>query len=245
VRRPARLLAAAALLLGSAAAVAAQPAPVPREAIEQIIRDYLREHPEVVVEALRAHEAKLRADEQTRVSRMLEARRQELLADPEAPVGGNPAGDVTVVEFFDYRCGYCRGVAPTLRTLVQGDPRVRVVYKELPILGPDSLVASRMALAARAQGKYTVFHEALMAADGALTRAAALDVARTVGLDTDRLERDMAAPSISAALQRNLDLARALGLNGTPAFVVGTQIAPGALDLDALKRLVEEARAGR
>jgi len=240
-----RHLGAALLLLGSAAVAAAQPAALPREAVEQIIRDYLREHPEVVVEAFRAYEAKQRADEEARVGRMLDARRQELVADPDAPVGGNPAGDVTVVEFFDYRCGYCRGVAPAVRALVQADPRVRLVYKELPILGPDSLVAARMALAARAQGKYTAFHDALMAVDGPLTSAAALGVARTVGLDTDRLERDMATPAITAALQRNLDLARALGLNGTPAFVVGGQIAPGALDLEALKRLVEEARAKR
>jgi len=222
---------------------AAEPAGGPsREAIEQIVREYLLAHPEVVAEALRALEARQRADKRQRVSTAIRAHRDELLADPGTPVGGDPQGDVTIVEFFDYRCGYCRSVAPIVKQLLRQDKRIRVVYKELPILGPESLLASRAALAAHAQGKYTAFHEALMGAGGPLTSDAIMDIARRSGLDTASLRRDMESPQITALLRRNHALAGALGVTGTPAFIVGDELVPGALDLATLAQLVERAR---
>ncbi len=214
-----------------------------RQAIEKAIRDYLKAHPEVVEEALQVLEARRREEEKRRAREAVQANRDQLLNDGASPVGGNPQGDVTVVEFFDYRCGYCKGVAPDVKKLLQEDPNVRLVYKEFPILGPESALAARAALAAHAQGKYRPFHDALMAASGPLTMPAILQLARKAGLDAAKLRLAMEAPEIRATIERNRALADALGITGTPAFVVGTELVPGAVDLHALKALVSQARA--
>jgi len=213
-----------------------------REAVEQIIREYLGEHPEVILDSVRAYQEKQRAAQREQARDNLRARRDEFLNDPAAPIGGNPRGDVTVVEFFDYRCVHCRNVAPVLKKLVREDANIRVVYKEFPILGPDSLVAARAALAARGQGKYLVFHDALMSAPSPVTAAAVMAIAAKVGLDTARLEKDMASPAILGTLQKNKELAQAVGIQGTPAFVIGDELVGGATSLENLKRLVKQAR---
>ena len=214
-----------------------------RQATEEVIRDYLLKHPEVVEQALQVLEQRRREAEKQRARDAVAAHREELLRDPGSPVGGNPRGDVTVVEFFDYRCGYCKGVAGTVRQLLEEDPGIRLVYKEFPILGDESLLAAGAALAARAQGRYGAFHDALMAASGPWTLPVLLQVAARVGLDAGKLQADMEAPEIHAAIERNRALAEALGITGTPAFVVGFELVPGALDLHALKALVSQARA--
>jgi protein-disulfide isomerase len=231
----------AGIVWSTGPAGAADP-PLSRESVEQIVRDYLIRHPEVVGNALRALEQQREVAERQRRAEALRTYQRDLTRDPAAPVAGNPDGDVTVVEFFDYRCGYCKTVAPTVQQLLREDSKVRVVYKELPILGPDSLLAARAALAARTQGKYAALHEALMAAKEPLTRPAILDIARRAGLDATRLDKDMEAPEILAHIRRNHELAEMIGVNGTPAFVIGTEVAPGALDLPSFKRLVEQAR---
>jgi protein-disulfide isomerase len=245
MRRLARAVLALALaagIAGWAASVEAADPPLSREAVEQIVRDYLIRHPEVVGNALRALEQQREVAERQRRAEALRTYQKDLTRDPAAPVAGNPDGDVTVVEFFDYRCGFCKTVLPTVQQLLREDPKVRVVYKELPILGPDSLLASRAALAARTQGKYAALHDALMAAREPLTRPTILDIARRAGLDAGRLDKDMEAPAILAQIRRNHELAEKIGINGTPAFVIGAELAPGALDLATLKRLVDQAR---
>ncbi|MFN8924770.1 MAG: DsbA family protein [Rhodospirillales bacterium] len=213
-----------------------------RAEIERIVRDVIRENPEIVLEALealRSREAKAR-EEQAR--RMLTERREDLLRDPASPVGGNPQGDVTIVEFFDYQCGYCKTVHGTVKDLLASDGRIRTVYTEFPILGPGSVLASRAALASRGQGKYLAFHDALMEARGAMNEETVLRIARSVGLDVDRLRRDMHAPEVERAIRANMALAEALGIQGTPAFVIGDQVVPGALELDGLRMLIRRAR---
>ncbi len=237
------IAAMAAGLAGPVAQAAEPPGELSREAIERIVREYLLEHPEVIMEALQALEERQRTAQRQRASESLNARRSELVGDPATPVGGNPQGDVTVVEFFDYRCGYCKSVAPALKQLVKEDSKVRLVYKEFPILGPESILAARAALAAGGQGKYVALHDALMTASESLTLPVILTIAGQVGLDTARLQKDMESPAILAVIQRNHELAQALGINGTPAFVVGSELVPGAVDLAALKRLVDQARA--
>jgi protein-disulfide isomerase len=217
--------------------------PLTREGVEEMIRQYILTHPEVLMESLRAFQERQQAQERERTAAALVARAAELLQDPATPVGGNPQGDVTVVEFFDYRCGYCQRMAATLTQLLAEDRNVRLVYKELPILGPESVLAARAALAARAQGKYLPFHGALLAAGGPLTLEEILKVARTIPLDTEKLQADMQAPEIQEALQRNRALAQQLGIRGTPAFIVGAELVPGALELPRLKELVAKARA--
>ena len=149
---------------------------------------------------------------------------------------------MTIVEFFDYRCPYCKQVVGALTQLLNDDRKLRLVFKEFPILGPDSVVAARAALAAHVQGKYHAMHEALMRARGTLDETTVLKIATSVGLDATRLQSDMNKPEIAASLDRNHRLARDLAINGTPAFVIGNHVVPGAVDLETLKKLVAEAR---
>ncbi|HYU13136.1 MAG TPA: DsbA family protein [Stellaceae bacterium] len=224
------------------AAPAAEFTPEQKKAIEAIIRDYLANHPEILLDALQAAEDKLKSDSRDKAAQALSARRREVLEDPESPVGGNPKGDVSLVEFFDYRCPYCKQVEPALEALLSQDKQLRFVYKEFPVLGADSITASRAALAARKQGKYDVLHRALMGTKGQLDEATVMKVAQSAGLDSERLKRDMAAPEIDRALKANVALAEALDIRGTPAFVIGDEIVPGAIDLGTLKALIAAAR---
>jgi protein-disulfide isomerase len=211
--------------------------------VERVIRDYLLQHPELLIEmtnSLRAQQEKAKA---AQAQQTIAASRKELVSDPNSFVAGNPSGDVTIVEFFDYQCGYCRRVHPTLATLLQRDQGVRLVLKELPILGPGSELAARAAIASMAQpGKYYAFHTALMENEGALDEPAVLAIARGVGLDTDRLRADMQAPHTTEVISANRTLAATLGVSGTPAFVIGERLLPGALPLERLLELVQQQR---
>jgi len=181
-----------------------------------------------------------------------EARRQALTSNAKALfddgvsyVAGNPKGDVTLVEFFDYRCGYCKQVQQSVMTLIKEDPRLRVVLKELPVLGPDSVLASRAAIAALEQdkgGKYLGFHNALMSFRGQLTEAEVFRIAASSGLDVTKLKADMAAPKVEQVIRANLALAEKLGINGTPGFVIGQELIPGAISLESMRKLVQAAR---
>jgi protein-disulfide isomerase len=215
-----------------------------REAIEAIIHDYLMHNPDVLIEALRGAEDKLNREADAKAATVLGNRRSEIFDDPATPVGGNPHGDVTIVEFFDYRCPYCKQVLPSLQTLLKEDRNLRFIYKEMPVLGPASIVAARAALAAQRQDKYEAFHAAMMATKGQITDDTVYKVASAVGLDVDRLKHDMAAPEIERAINANLALAEALNIRGTPGFIIGDHIIPGALDLGTLKSMVADARKG-
>jgi protein-disulfide isomerase len=222
---------------------AAEPlSPAQKEEVEKIMRDYFLAHPEFMVEVLHAAEAKLKEEKAEESKLLIAAKQGELFHDETAPIGGNPNGDVTIVEFFDYRCPYCKQVEPSLEALIKEDPKLRIVYKEFPVLGPASIYASRMALAARMQGKYAAFHDAMMAAKGQIAEETILKVAKSVGLDMDKAKADMRAPEIEDQLKRNYTLAQELDIQGTPAFVVGNKLIPGATDIDNLKKLVAAAR---
>ena len=241
----AAILPVTALSMGEAIA---QPAPpmsskaTELDPFEQRVREYLLTNPEVIMEALQVLEGRQRAAEAETAKRTIAERSDDILNDPAAPVGGNPAGDVTLVEFFDYNCPYCRRVAPTVTELEEADPDLRLVYKEFPILGPGSEFAARAALAARKQGKYVPFHNALMRATDQVTEQTVIEIAREVGLDTERLEQDMRDPAIDDAIARNLQLANALGITGTPSFVIGDRMVPGAADFRTLQGLIAEVR---
>jgi protein-disulfide isomerase len=213
-----------------------------RGAVERIVRDYLVSHPEVLVEAMQALESKQQVlkDEQSKSA--IAANRDGLYNDAAAPVGGNPKGDVTLVEFFDYQCGYCKAVLDDLNRAVKDDGKVRFIYKEFPILGPASTTAAKAALAARVQGKYVDVHNALMGFRGRLDDAAIYRLAGGAGVDVERLKKDMEAPAVTAAIDANLALAEKMGIHGTPAFVVGDELVPGAVRYDELKRLLGATR---
>src|SRR5579871_1910204 len=195
-----------ALLLSAAApARADDPAPSPADVakIQKIIADYLKAHPEVIVDALQAYQKKQDAAKAEAARQSIIASRDELLKDATNPVGGNPNGDLTIVEFFDYRCPYCKGVDADLQKAISADGNVRVIYKEFPILGPESLVASRAALAAVAQGKYQPFHDKMLAYKGSLDDAAIYSIAGDVGIDVKKLKADMEKPEIKDQIDRN------------------------------------------
>ena len=215
---------------------------LPQDTFERRVRDYLVASPEVIVEAMQNLERKQREAEQTEAQAALATHRDELLNSPESPVGGNPQGDVTLVEFFDYNCPYCRQVAPSMVAAEDGDPQLRIVYKEFPILGPNSVFAARAALAARNQNLYPQFHKAMMQASGSADEAQVVAVAEEIGLDVDQLRTDMQDPTIDAEIELNLALARALRINGTPGFVIGDEILRGATDLQTMHRLIDQAR---
>ena len=210
-------------------------------ALDNAIRDYLLKNPEVIRDAMMALEAKEQQAKADEARKALTTHAKQLYDDPASPVGGNPKGDVTVVEFFDYRCGYCRKVSPTVAALIESEPNVRVVYKEFPILGAESLNASRAALAAHRQGKYVEFHKALMATDD-ITEAVITKIASDLGLDPVRFAKDREDAQTGAAIDATYALASALKINGTPAFVIGQQLIPGAAGLEAMKLAVALAR---
>ena len=221
---------------------AAEITPEQRKAIEAIIHDYLMQNPDVLIDALHEAEAKANSDADLKAAQVLRDRRHEVFDDPATPVGGNPQGDVTIVEFFDYRCPYCKQVHPAIQKLLDQDRKLRFVYKEFPVLGEQSDIAAHAALAARLQGKYEPLHNAMMAAKGQITEDVVYRLAGSVGLDVDRLKRDMKDPEIDQALSANRALAKALELRGTPGFVIGDHLIPGAIDFDALKTMVADAR---
>lgn len=217
---------------------------LPQDAFEQRVRDYLVANPEVIVEAMQNLEQRQRDAEQTEAQAALTAHHEELFNSRESPVGGNSEGDVTLVEFFDYNCSYCRRAASVMVAAEEGDPKLRIVYKEFPILGPNSTFAAKAALAARRQNKYPQFHKALMQISGNADETQVVTVAEQVGIDVAQLRADMTETAIEAEIERNLKLARALRINGTPGFVIGQEILRGATDLQTMRRLIAVARTG-
>lgn len=216
--------------------------PQQQQEIERIVRDYLKSHPEVIIEAARALEAREQEAQQQRVRAAIEANRDKLLNDPDSPVMGNPKGDVTVVEFFDYQCPYCKKMIAPLNDAMTKDGKLRMVLKEWPVLGPESVTAAKASLAAQKQGKYREFHNALMDTKGRLSESIVMSVAEKAGLDTKKLKKDMEASDVQEELKQNQALAAALQLEGTPAFVIGNHLAPGAISADTLREMIETAR---
>jgi protein-disulfide isomerase len=214
---------------------------LPADQVEAIVRDYLMREPEIIYEALQELQRRETAAEAERSKLAVTARKDDLFQSAASPVGGNPDGDVTLVEFFDYRCGYCRRVAGSLRALVEQDQDLRIVFKEFPILGEDSVRAAHASLAAERQGLYMPFHFALMAAED-LSMDGIMLVAAGVGLDTEQLAQDMQSPEVQAELVATYALARELGIEGTPAFVIDDELIPGAVSQERLATLIDEAR---
>jgi protein-disulfide isomerase len=231
-------------LLLAAPAFADPLTPAQHAAVEQIIRDTIANHPEIVIDALKAAQAKSDADAQEKLRQAIVAKRDTLINDPSSPVGGNPKGDVTIVEFFDYRCPYCKEVEPSLEAFLKEDRKLRIVYKEFPILGPPSVYAAHVALAARADGKYDAFHRAMMAVKGTIDDDVVRRTAESVGIDTAKLGAAIDGDAVDHVIKDNYALAEALQIDGTPAFVVGDTLLPGVVDIDTLRKVVAEARRG-
>lgn len=214
-----------------------------RTAIEGIIKDYLTKNPEVIVGALREAQKREESMAETKSKEAIAKTRGKIYEDSTSPVGGNPKGDVTIVEFFDYQCGYCKMAQEAVEKLLKEDKNVKFIYKDFPILGPMSLEASKASLAAAKQGKFEKFHNVLMSSKERLSDSMILKIAKDAGLNADKLKKDMADEAIMNILKENLELGRTIGVRGTPMFIIGEQVYPGAMQYEQLKKAVEDARA--
>jgi protein-disulfide isomerase len=217
-----------------------------RREIERIVKDYLLQNPEVlqeVVSELEKRQAVVDADK----SKVAVGKHKEALFNSARQVNlGNPQGDVTLVEFFDYNCGYCKRALADMLELLKADPKLKVVLKEFPVLGPGSVEAAQVATAVRMQDKsgkkYLEFHQKLLSGRGQVDKARALAAAKDAGLDMTRIEKDLQSPEVKASLEESMQLAEALGINGTPSYVVGQTVVPGAVGVAALKQQIEATR---
>jgi len=216
--------------------------PDQRAEIIGILREALKTDPSILREALVAVEQAEQREAEGARRLALAANADLLLRDPADPVRGNPQGSVTIVEFFDARCGYCKQLHPVVEQMLRRQRDVRLVLKDMPILGPNSVAASRAMLAAQRQGKYAELHDALLRLREEPTEPVLRREAERAGLDWTRLKRDMEDPAIQRRIDANLRLAQALRIEGTPALVIGEALVPGAVDLATLERLVAEAR---
>ena len=195
-----------------------------------VVHDYLTKNPEILVEMTTELDKRQQAEQASQQEKVISDNADALFRSPLSYSAGNPNGDVTVVEFFDYNCGFCRRALPDLVKLIDSDDKVKVVFKELPIFGEESEAAAKAALAAGKQGKYFEMHQKLYAEPGKADKDKALRIAAELGLDVPKLEKDMADPSIQQALDETKDLAQKLGLQGTPLYLIGDRIVPGAPD---------------
>ena len=215
-----------------------------RQNIENVIRDYLMEHPEIIFEAAAKYRAQQEAEQKAMQSQAMTGAVRYFAESTEHPRAGNREGDVQMVEFFDYQCGYCKRVFPQVMDIMEEDGKLDVVMVEFPVLGPVSEYAAKAAYAAKKQDLYFEYHVALMEHRGRLSEKIILEVADDVGLDLDRLKADMESEETLSHIARNMELASALGIRGTPAFIIGSELAPGAIDRDEMLKMIENARKG-
>ena len=216
--------------------------PEQEKRVKELVKEYILANPEIILEAVQTLRRKQEEAQKKSAEEALKMRRAELQGADDLPVAGNAKGDVTIVEFMDYRCGYCKGVKPVLDEVLRADGKIRLVLKEFPILGPASRTASMAAIAANKQGKYLALHNALMAYPNNLTDEVIFALARQVGLDVAKLKDDMKSPEVQALIEKTHKLATDLGINGTPGFIIGDQIIPGAISADEIKKKISEAR---
>ncbi len=199
-----------------------------KAAIGAVVKDYLLKNPELIIEIQSALEAKMEKEQAEKLKAFMADHTKSIYRGPNASVAGNPDGDITVVEFFDYNCGYCKRGMPEIRKLIENDKRVRVVFKELPILSKGSDEAAHAALAAKRQGKYWEFHQAMLSNKGQANEASSLKVAEELGLDIAKFKADMQSDEVKEEIDQMKSLAKNMGISGTPHFLVGDKSIPGA-----------------
>ncbi len=220
-----------------------------RGEIETIIKSYLLAHPEVLEEAMAELNKRQAAAEAEKHEASVAQNADAIFNSPRGVVLGNKDGDVTFVEFFDYNCGYCKRAMADMLDLMKTDPKLKVVLKEFPVLSEGSVEAAKVAVAVRMQDpsgkKYLDFHQRLLGGRGPADKARAMAAAKEAGLDTARIEKDLASPEVRATIEENFKLAESMGMNGTPSYVIGKQVVIGAVGLDSLKEKIGLARCGK
>ena len=211
--------------------------------IKRLALEAILENPQIVMDAINILRERDEANKGLSQKQAYLDNKELLVMDPNAPVLGNPNGDITIIEFFDYNCGYCKKAMPVMQALMENDKNLRVVYREFPILSAGSVFASRAALASRAQGKYLEFHEALMSAQK-VDETSVIVIARKIGLDVNKLIIDMEQPAVSEHIQTSRDLADALQFTGTPSFVIGNELVGGYIPVEAMTKIIISEREG-
>ena len=211
--------------------------------IKRLALEAILENPKIVMDAINILRDRDEANKGLSQKQAYLDNKELLVMDPNAPVLGNPNGDITIVEFFDYNCGYCKKAMPVMQALMENDNNLRVVYREFPILSAGSVFASRAALASRVQGKYLEFHEALMSAQK-VDETSVIVIARKIGLDVNKLIIDMEHPAVSEHIQTSRDLADALQFTGTPSFVIGNELVGGYIPVESMAKIIISEREG-
>lgn len=226
------------------AAAASAFSPDQKKAIEEVIKDYLLNNPDLLIEMQQVLESRMEKMQSEKLAKIIGEQSKEIFRDPSSAIAGNDKGDIPVVEFFDYNCGYCKRSFGDMVKLVEADKNIRVVFKELPILSKGSEEASRVALAARMQGKYWEVHRGIFESKAPANEANALKVAEKAGLDMAKLKKDMDSPEVKGELAKSKELAAKMGINGTPHFLVGDRSIPGAPEnlLEQIKKNVADLR---
>lgn len=233
-----KLMLAALFVFFTASSAPAADAPLTKDDVQKIVKDYIMANPEDILKSVQEYQDRSTRERQ---SAALKEHGKDLF-DADTPMAGNPKGDVTVVEFFDYNCGYCKKAFPDLKKLVDEDKNVRVLFKEFPILGASSEKAAKWAFAAHKQGKYFEFHQALMNSHTALDDAFLEKTAQSVGIDTAKAKAYTEGADVLVLIERNRNLGGKMGIRGTPAFVIGEEVIPGAADYETLKKTVADVR---
>jgi protein-disulfide isomerase len=213
-----------------------------KKEIGDIVRDYLLTNPEILMEVSRTLETKQKQAEAEQREKALAASADAIFRSPHDHVAGNPEGDVTMVEFFDYNCGWCKKGLPEVLNLIEQDKNLRVVMKEFPIFGGDSDYAAKAAIASRKQGKYWELHTALLGHEGKVTREVVDETAKAQGLDLEKLKADMDSPEVAKVIAETQALAHSLAINGTPAFIIDTHLTPGYLPAGDLMAAIQDVR---
>jgi protein-disulfide isomerase len=237
-------------LCGAPALASAQTFSEPqRGEIEKIVREYLLSHPEVLEEVSAELGKRQSAAEARKHEEAVSKNAQAIFSSPRGVFIGNKDGDVSFVEFFDYNCGYCKRAMTDMLELMKSDPKLKVVLKEFPVLGPSSVEAAQVAVAVRMQDptgkKYLDFHQKLLSGRGQADKARAMAAAKDAGADMTRLEKDLTSPEVRATLEENFRLAEEMGMNGTPSYVIGKQVVIGAVGVDSLREKIGVARCGK
>lgn len=238
---------ALAVMAGPATAHAAEAPKAPfneeqKAALEDFVRDFIMNNPEVLIESVnKMREAEVKKQDEAAKS-ALETKKDFFYNNPQLPSVGNPKADITVVEFFDYNCGYCKHALDTVKKNVENDKNVRFVFIDLPILSPQSETAAKWALAANKQGKYWEYYQALLESTAPKSDENLADIAKSVGLDVERLKKDAASDEVSAIIAANHEAARALNVSGTPAFVIGDEIVRGYMEYEGMKSVIADQR---
>jgi len=235
------LLLAATLFVFNMGAGSASAETMDKERVREIIKEYLFEEPQIIMEAV----DKYRQDQQREQMENSALKLKEhlgFLTSAELPSVGSDNPDLTIIEFLDYNCGYCKRAFPDIQKLIEQDNKVRVVFIDMPVLGPTSKTASLWALAAYQQGKFFEYHKELMSFKGSKTEDKLAELAENVGLDVEQMRKDVKSEKVNEMLEKGVEIGQDIGVNGTPAFIVGDQLYPGYLGEEGLMRAVSEAR---